>query len=132
MTFGYITKYNRIRNKICKSHVSDAFVISKNLESKMLSYYYLVRKTRRHNRQIHKYKITKGGKKRINQAPFEVKGFRLFDRVIYNNRIMFVTSRRISGYFIIYDINYENKIELSYKKLSLNRCKRNMIKMLLK
>lgn len=132
MTFGYITKYNRIRNEICKSHVSDAFVISKNLESKMLSYYYLVRKTRRHNRQIHKYKITKGGKKRINQAPFEVKGFRLFDRVIYNNRIMFVTSRRISGYFIIYDINYENKIELSYKKLSLNRCKRNMIKMLLK
>ena len=30
MTFGYITKYNRIHNGIEKSHVSDAFTISKN------------------------------------------------------------------------------------------------------
>lgn len=30
MTFGYITKYNRIKYGIEKSHTSDAFVISKN------------------------------------------------------------------------------------------------------
>lgn len=132
MTFGYITKYNRIYNGISKSHASDAFIISKNLKAKMLSYYYLVRKTRRHNRQIHKAKIMKGGKKKMNQAPFEVKGFRLFDRVIYDGKIMFVTSRRSSGYFVIRDINYKNQTELSYKKLRLNRCKRNMIQILIK
>ena len=132
MTFGYITKYNRIRNNIEKSHISDAFTISKNLKAKMLSYYYLVRKTRRHNRQIHKSKIMKGGKKKMNQAPFEVRGFRLFDRVFYDGKIMFVTGRRSSGHFIIRDINYKNQIELSYKKLNLNRCKRNMIQLLTK
>ena len=132
MTFGYVTKYNRIRNNIEKSHISDAFTISKNLKAKMLSYYYLVRKTRRHNRQIHKSKIMKGGKKKMNQAPFEVKGFRLFDRVFYDEKIMFVTGRRFSGRFVIRDINYKNQIELSYKKLNLNRCKRNMIQLLTK
>lgn len=132
MTFGYITKYNRIRNSIEKSHTSDAFTISKNLKAKMLFCYYLVRKTRRHNRRIHKAKIMKGGKKKMNQAPFEVKGFRLFDRVFYDGRVMFVTNRRSSGYFAIRDINYKNKIELSYKKLNLDRCKRNMIQLLIK
>lgn len=132
MTFGYITKYNRIRNSIKKSHISDAFTISKNLKAKMLSCYYLVRKTRRHNRQIHKAKIMKGGKKKMNQAPFEVKGFRLFDKVFCDKKIMFVTGRRSSGCFVIRDINYENQIELSYKKLNLNRCKRNMIQLLIK
>ena len=130
MTFGYITKYDRIRNGICKSHVSDAFVISKNLGAKMLSCYYLVRKTRRHNRQIHKAKLLKGGRKRMNQAPFEVKGFRLFDRVYYDGRVMFVTGRRMSGQFVIRDINYENQVELNYKKIKLDRCKRNMIQVL--
>lgn len=132
MTFGYITKCNRIQNDIKKSHVSDAFVISKNLKAKMLSCYYLVRKIRRHNRQIHKFKIMKGGRKKMNQAPFEVKGFRLFDRVFYNGKIMFITSRRSSGYFAIRDIDYKNQIQLSYKKLDLNRCKRNMIQLLIK
>lgn len=132
MTFGYITKYNRIHNGISKSHVSDAFVISKNLKAKMSSCYYRIRKTRRHNRQIHKIKIMKGGKKKMNQSPFEVKGFRLFDRIIYDGKIMFVTSRRTSGQFVIRDINYENKVELNHKKLKLNRCKRNMIQIIIK
>ena len=132
MTFGYITKHNRILNNIEKSHISDAFVISKNLKAKMSSCYYKVRKTRRHNRQIHKAKILKGGKKKVNQAPFEVKGFRLFDRVFYDGKIMFVIGRRSSGCFVIRDINYKNQTELSYKKLKLNRCKRNMIQVLIK
>lgn len=126
MTFGYITKYNRIHNNIGKSHTSDAFVISKNFKASRLEYFYKLRLARRHNRQIHKAKILKGGKKKNNQAPFEVKGFRLFDRVRYNGSIMFVTGRRTSGNFVIRDINYENKIELSYKKLRLDRGKRNM------
>ena len=59
MTFGYITKYNRIHNGIEKSHVSDAFTISKNFNANRLSYYYKVKLVRKHNRQIHKFKILK-------------------------------------------------------------------------
>lgn len=66
MTFGYVTKYNRINHDIEKSHVSDAFVISKNFNAIRLGYYYKVRLVRRHNRQIHKQKIQKGGIKRLN------------------------------------------------------------------
>ena len=90
MTFGYITKHNRIKYGIEKSHTSDAFVISKNINAKRIGCQYLKRLIRRHNRQIHKMKILKGGKKKNNQAPFEVFGFRLFDKVLYNNKIFFV------------------------------------------
>lgn len=132
MTFGYITKHNRIQNNIEKSHISDAFVISGNFKAERFNGYYILRKTRRHNRQIYKTKILKGGKKKRNQADFEVKGFRLFDRVKYNGKTMFVTSRRASGCFVIRDINYGNKEELSCKKLIPDRCKRNMIQLLMR
>lgn len=69
MTFGYITKYNRIKYGIEKSHTSDAFVISRNFNAKRIERQYLKRLIRRHNRQIHKMKILKGGKKKNNQAP---------------------------------------------------------------
>ena len=127
MTFGYITKYNRIRHGIEKSHTSDAFVISKNFNAKQLSCYYKVRLTRRNNRQIHKFTIYKGGVRRNNQTPFETRGFRLFDRVLLNGKIMFVTGRRLIGSFVVRDINYENPINITPNKLKLTRNKRNMI-----
>lgn len=127
MTFGYITKYNRIKYGIEKSHTSDAFVISKNFNAKRIEYQYLKRLVRRHNRQIHKMKILKGGKKKNNQAPFEVSGFRLFDKVLYNNEINFIYGRRKSGNFNIRDFNGENPKDVSYKKLKLIRGKRHPI-----
>lgn len=127
MTFGYITKYNRIKYGIEKSHTSDAFVISKNFNAKRIEYQYLKRLVRRHNRQIHKMKILKGGKKKNNQAPFEVFGFRLFDKVLYNNEINFIYRRRKSGNFNIRDFNGENPKDVSYKKLKLIRGKRHPI-----
>ena len=127
MTFGYITKYNRIKYGIEKSHTSDAFVISKNFNAKRIEYQYLKRLVRRHNRQIHKMKILKGGKKKNNQAPFEVFGFRLFDKVLYNNEICFIYGRRKSGNFNIRDFNGENPKDVSHKKLKLIRGKRHLI-----
>ena len=117
ITFGYITKYNRINHGIKKSHVSDAFVISRNFDSYRLGYYYKQKLVRRHNRQIHKMKILKGGIKKPNQAPFEVFGFRLFDKVKYQNKIYFIYARRVRGSFNIRDINGESKKDISYKKL---------------
>ena len=119
MTFGYVTKYNRINHDIEKSHVSDAFVISKNFNA--------IRLVRRHNRQIHKQKIQKGGIKRLNQSPFEVFGFRLFDRVMFENNYYFIFGRRKTGYFNIRDIDGKNQRDITYKKLKLSRCKRFMI-----
>lgn len=117
MTFGYITKYNRINHGVEKSHVSDAFVISGNFDSCRLGYYYKRKLVRRHNRQIHKMKILKGGIKKPNQAPFKVFGFRLFDKVRYQDNVYFVYGRRLRGSFSIRDINGENKKDISYKKL---------------
>ena len=88
---------------------------------------YLKRLIRRHNRQIHKMKILKGGKKKNNQAPFEVFGFRLFDKVLYNNKIFFVYGRRKSGSFNIRDFNGENSKDVSRKKFKLIRGKRHPI-----
>ena len=127
MIFGYITKYNRIHNGIEKSHVSDAFTISKNFNAKRLNYYYKIKLVRRHNRQIHKFKILKGGKKKMNQSPFEVFGFRLFDKVMFNNQYYFIYGRRTSGYFNIRDIDGKNPKDIIYKRLKLYRSKRYMI-----
>ena len=127
MTFGYVTKYNRIKHGIEKSHVSDAFVISKNFNAIRLGYYYKVRLVRRHNRQIHKQKIQKGGIKRLNQSPFEVFGFRLFDRVMFENSYYFIFGRRKTGSFNIRDIDGKSQKNITYKKFKLSRCKRFMI-----
>jgi hypothetical protein len=124
MTFGYITKYNRIKYGIEKSHTSDAFVISRNFNAKRIERQYLKRLIRRHNRQIHKMKILKGGKKKNNQAPFEVFGFRLFNKVLYNNEICFIYGRRKSGCFDIRDFDGKNSKNVTYKKLKLIRGKR--------
>lgn len=124
MTFGYIPKYNRIKYGIEKSHTSDAFVISRNFNAKRIERQYLKRLIRRHNRQIHKMKILKGGKKKNNQAPFEVFGFRLFDKVLYNNEICFIYGRRKSGCFDIRDFDGKSSKNVTYKKLKLIRGKR--------
>ena len=70
MTFGYITKHNRIKYGIEKSHTSDAFVISKNINAKRIERQYLKRLIRRHNRQIHKMKILKGGEEEKQPSSF--------------------------------------------------------------
>lgn len=118
MTFGYITKHDRINHGIEKSHVSDAFVISRNFDSYRLGYYYKQKLVRRHNRQIHKMKILKGGIKKPNQAPFKVFGFRLFDKVRYQDNVYFVYGRRTSGCFNIRDINGNNNKNPTFKKLT--------------
>ncbi|MCI6905940.1 MAG: hypothetical protein MR830_02935, partial [Succinatimonas sp.] len=53
--------------------------------------------------------------------PYEVKGFRLFDKVLYQGKVYFVFGRRQSGYFDIRDLsgNKVNKGSISCKKLQL-------------
>lgn len=121
MTFGYITKNTRIRAGLPKEHYVDARCISGNALAKPLGCYYYYQKVRRNNRQIHKAKILKGGKRKNNQAPFIVKGFRLFDRVKYQRRLYYIFGRRSSGAFDIRTLEGEkvNKGSINCKYLQL-------------
>ena len=98
-TFGYLTKYIREKLGLCKSHCNDAFVISHNFNAQQSNVEYLFKKVRRHNRQIHKAKPSKGGVRKRNQSNYIINGFRRFDKVIYNNTVCFITGKRSSGYF---------------------------------
>ena len=60
--------------------------------------YYQVFK-RKHNRQIHKANFLKGGRKKLNQASYEINGFCLFDKVLFQGEECFIFGRRTSGYF---------------------------------
>jgi len=121
ITYGYITKNTRIKNKLEKSHRVDARCISGNSKAKPLTIYYYQKKVRCHNRQIHKANFLKGHRKKLNQAEFKVKGFRLFDKVEYKKKLYFIFGRRKSGFFDIrkLDGTKVNKGSLSYKKLIL-------------
>ena len=101
MTFGYITKNTRITNNLPKEHYVDARCISGNPVAKPLGYYFYQKKVRCQNRQIHKANFLKGGRKKLNQAPFLVKGFRLFDLVEYQKDLYYIFGRRDSGFFDI-------------------------------
>lgn len=121
MTFGYIMKNTRITNNLPKEHYVDARCISDNPVAKPLGYYFYQKKVRCQNRQIHKANFLKGGRKKLNQAPFLVKGFRLFDLVEYQKELYYIFSRRNSGYFDIrkLDGTKVNKGSINCKHLRL-------------
>lgn len=121
MTYGYITKNTRIEAGLPKEHYIDARCISGNAYAKPLGIYYFIQKVRRNNRQIHKTKILKGNRRKNNQAPFIVKGFRLFDRVSYQKGLYYIFSRRSSGFFDIRTLDGEkvNKGSINCKYLQL-------------
>lgn len=121
MTFGYITKNTRITNNLPKEHYVDARCISGHPQAKPMGYYFYQKKVRCQNRQIHKANFLKGGRKKLNQAPFLVRGFRLFDLVSYEGSLYYIFGRRASGYFDIrkLDGTKVNKGSISCKKLKL-------------
>lgn len=121
MTFGYITKNARITNNLPKEHYVDARCISGNPVAKPLGYYFYQKKVRCQNRQIHKANFLKGGRKKLNQAPFLVKGFRLFDLVEYQKDLYYIFGRRSNGSFDIrkLDGTKVNKGSINCKYLRL-------------
>ena len=128
MTYGYITKNIRIKNNLPKDHYIDARCISGNPNAEPLGYYFYQKKVRCHNRQIHKANILKGGKKKLNQASYLVKGFRLFDKVEFEGQICFIFARRSSGYFDIRKLNGEViHRSASWKKLKLLETRKSLL-----
>ena len=118
LTYGYITKNARIREGLPKMHAVDARCISGHPDAKPLGYVFYQKKVRCHNRQLHKMSIQKDGVRKRNQAPYLVKGFRLFDKVSLRGRECFIFGRRSSGSFDIRALSGEKlSAGVSYKKL---------------
>ena len=119
VTYGYRTAMARREHGIEKSHSSDAYCIAGNFSAERNDYnVYLHKFVRRHNRQLHKATILKGGIRKANQAPKYVFGFRLFDGVRYQGQSCFVFSRRSSGWFNIRTLEGKKiSASVSYKRL---------------
>ena len=119
-TYGYITKYLREKYNISKSHLNDARCVAKAPLAKPLTYYYQSKAVRHHNRQLHRATILKGGVRKLNQAPLYVHGFRLFDKVRYEDTECFVWGRRATGYFLLRNLNNDKIADgVKHTKLTL-------------
>ena len=129
LTYGYITKNTRIHCGLPKDHYIDARCISGNPLAKPLDCVYYMKKVRCQNRQIHKANFIKGGRKVLNQAQYIVKGFRLFDKVRYENQDYYIFGRRNSGFFDIRNLDGTkvNKGSLSCKKIKLIETKKSWL-----
>ena len=128
ITYGYITKNTRIKSGLPKNHHIDAKCITGNPQARELGYCFFQKKVRCHNRRIHKSKLLKGGKKKMNQAPYLVKGFRIFDKVKYNGIECFIYGRRLRGYFDLRSIEGNVVSDYaSYKKLRLLEIRKSYI-----
>ena len=127
-TYGYITKNTRISNSLPKEHYIDARCISGNSMATSDGMVHYQRKVRCHNRQIHKNTIFKGGIRRRNQAPYEVMGFRLFDKVKWKEQVCFIFGRRSTGRMDIRLLNGTNiNASAGYKNLKVIEMRKNYL-----
>ena len=122
-TYGYITKAVRIKNQLEKEHYIDARCISENPTAEP-SDVYKIKKVRSHNRQLHLARYDSHGVRKNRKSPYEVHGFRLYDKVefVYKGEIRrgFVTSRRTDGNTLtIKTIKGDKICEITYKKVKL-------------
>ncbi|MDR1699688.1 MAG: HNH endonuclease [Lachnoclostridium sp.] len=121
MTYGYITKNNRIKNGIEKTHAVDAYCIAGNLGAKRSDIVYTQKFVRKNNRSLHKANLLKGGRRKANKAPYLVHGYKLFDKVLAEGKEWFVFGRRSSGYFDLRNLDGGklNKGSYNCKKIKL-------------
>ncbi len=118
-TYGHITKHNRIKRSLEKSRVNDAFVIAGGSDQIRSECIHIGKQVRRQNRSLYKANLLKGGRKKRNTVK-EGKGFRRFDKVLYNKTKCFIHGLRSSGYFDIRTVNGEKiGASVNSKKLTL-------------
>ena len=116
-TYGYITKHNRIKRGLEKSHINDAFIIAGGKNQERSEVAYVGKQVRRQNRSLYKANLLNGGRKKRNTIK-EVNGFRRFDKVLYKKIKCFIFGLRSRGFFDLRDIE-GMKIggDVNYKKL---------------
>jgi len=119
-TFGYITKRNRQRLNLPKSHCFDAVSICNPTKIERLEkIFQRVCITQR------RYQQSKGIRSERRLPTGELFGFRQWDKVKINNQIGFIKGKRSSGFFDVCNI-YGNNISHSIKYTNLQRlCSNN-------
>lgn len=117
-----------IEHGLQKEHYVDARCISGNPVAKLLDHYYFQKKVRCHNRQIHKNTILKGGIRKRNQAAYEVKGFRLYDQVLWKGQKCFIFGRRSTGRMDLKLLDGTHiNASVGYKNLKLLSMRKNYL-----
>ena len=119
MTYGYITKYNRIQAGLPKAHHIDAkcitgFTIVPSIDQTVVKV-----KMRRHNRQLHRATFSKGHIRKAACLPTVTFGFQLYDIVLFNNHRYYIKGRRSSGAFALVSVEGLKDENRNYKKLTL-------------
>ena len=126
LTYGYITKHVRIQGGLPKEHYVDARCISGNPLAASDGVVYYQRKVRRHNRQLYKVNTCKGGIRKANQAPYIVKGFRLFDKVFAKGQEWYIHGRRAKGAFVLKNLKGDT-LEIVPSKIKFISAQRGFI-----
>ena len=119
MTYGYITKYNRIQAGLPKAHHIDAKCITGFSTVPSMKQTVIKIKMRRHNRQLHQLTFSKGHVRKAASLPTIIFGFQLYDLVLFNNHRYYIKSRRSSGSFDLVSVEGLKDTNRSYKKLTL-------------
>ncbi len=128
LTYGYITKNTRIANELNKDHYIDARCISGNAKALNNDKVWYFKKIRRHNRQLYRESVFKGGYRKKNQCPYAIFGYHRYDMVEYNKKLYYINSLRTSGCFQIKDI-FDKKYEknIIYKKIKMVQIRNGFI-----
>jgi len=103
-TFGFITKYNRIEQKLEKSHINDAFVIAYGFNQKRIKGF-VVTQIRRNNRKLQENR--KGFKPSIRRKKYQ---FQSEDLVKFDNKICKVKGIHSYGRYIVLNDKHGNKV----------------------
>ncbi len=123
MTYGYVTKYQRIQVlNIPKSHVNDAVAIACAIGEvvKPLTVMYQLRCVPRGNYQMY------NGKHSEHKvwAPRKIKSWKLYELVEAKGQIGYISGRRVNGAFVVKDVRSGKAFaEVTPRKLvRLARC----------
>ena len=119
MTYGYITKYNRIQAGLPKTHHIDAKCITGFTKVPSMDQAVVKVKMRRHNRQLHRATFSKGHIRKTACLPTVVFGFQLHDLVLFDNHRYYIKGRRSSGSFALVSVEGLKDEKRMYKKLTL-------------
>lgn len=118
LTYGYITKYNRINAGLPKAHHIDAKCITGFATVPSFDITVVKTKMRRHNRQLHRATFSKGHIRKAATLSRVVHGFQLYDIVLFNQHRYYIKGRRSSGSFMLVSLEGLKDEERTYKKIT--------------
>ena len=119
MTYGYITKHDRIQANLPKAHHIDAKCITGFVTVPSMKQTVVKIKMRQHNRQLHRATFSKGHIRKAACLPTITFGFQLYDLVLFNNHRYYIKGRRSSGSFALVSVEGLKDENRNYKKLTL-------------